>query len=136
MTAASNSPKIPPTSLPEDAAPLITERRAKLRFAVNIPVRYRTLGRKSITGEGTVVNMSSSGVLVLRPHRLNVNARLELRIEWPSMLNGQIELQLVAIGKVVRCDPSGFAAAFHRHQFRTVGRKKNSVLPQQKLAAD
>lgn len=71
--------------------------------------------------------MSSAGLLVLADHRTEVGAKIELNIEWPSMLDGQVPLQLVAVGKVVRCLESGFALAFTQYQFRTLSRKLQSV---------
>jgi hypothetical protein len=51
---------------------------------------------------------------------IDVNARLEMNIEWPSLLEGRIPLQLFAIGIVVRRGASDFAATFERYQFRTM----------------
>jgi hypothetical protein len=104
------------------------ERRLKIRYPVTLKVRYRTLGRSNrTTGLGRTVNMSSAGLLVLADHRTEVGAKIELNIEWPSMLDGQVPLQLVAVGKVVRCLESGFALAFTQYQFRTLSRKLQSV---------
>jgi hypothetical protein len=100
------------------------ERRTKIRYPVTLNVRYRTIGRSNrISGMGRTLNMSSGGLLVAADLRTEVGARLELNIEWPSMLDGMIPLQLVATGKIVRCLESGFAISFTRYQFRTMSRK-------------
>jgi PilZ domain len=100
------------------------ERRTKIRYPVTLNVRYRTIGRSNrISGMGRTLNMSSGGLLVAADQRTEVGARLELNVEWPSMLDGQIPLQLVAVGKVVRCLESGFAISFTQYQFRTLSRK-------------
>src|ERR1700730_6670436 len=79
------------------------ERRSKIRYPVTLNVRYRTLGRSHrISGMGRTLNMSSGGLLIDADQRTEVGARIELNIEWPSMLDGQIPLQLVAVGRVVR----------------------------------
>jgi hypothetical protein len=69
------------------------------------------------------MNMSSGGLLIAADQRTPLGSRIELNIEWPSMLDGQIPLQLVAVGKVVRSMESGFALSFTQYQFRTMSRK-------------
>src|ERR1035438_6450875 len=60
------------------------ERRSRVRFPLELHVRYRTLGRGcSFTGAGLVVNMSSTGVLIASQHEIDAGTRLELNIEWP-----------------------------------------------------
>lgn len=63
--------------------------------------------------------MSSGGVLVVSEHEISAGLELELNIEWPFLLDGRVPLQLVASGKVVRCDASSFALKVTSHQFRT-----------------
>jgi PilZ domain len=104
------------------------ERRSKIRYPVALNVRYHTIGKaRRISGIGRTVNMSSDGLLIATDQRTEVGARIELNIEWPSMLDGQIPLQLVATGKVVRCLAFGFAFSFTRYQFRTMSRKLQSI---------
>ena len=98
----------------------LTERRSKARYALVLNVRYRAFGPKPHSGVGQVVNLSSRGGLVVSRHELNVGEELEVQIEWPSPLDGEIPLQLVAVGIVVRCGTSRFAMRFRRYQFRTV----------------
>lgn len=96
------------------------ERRSKIRFPLELPVRYRTLTRgRALAGEGRVVNVSSAGVLVACRHQMEAGARMELDVEWPSLLDGRVPLQLVLVGQVVRCEASTLAVVLDRHQFRT-----------------
>jgi hypothetical protein len=44
-------------------------------------------------------------------------------MEWPALLDGVVEIVLVAIGQVVRARESSFALELSRHEFRTVKRK-------------
>jgi hypothetical protein len=67
--------------------------------------------------------MSSAGVLVASETQLRPGARVELSIEWPSLLDGQVPLQLVAAGTIVRCEASYFAVRLIRHQFRTTRKR-------------
>ena len=63
--------------------------------------------------------MSRSGVLVSCAHELSEGVRVELHIEWPSLLDGRVPLQVVTVGRVVRCEESGFAVVLAHYQFRT-----------------
>ena len=104
------------------------ERRSKTRYPIELSVKYRTLGRyHRLTGMGRTSNLSSSGMLIMTEQRMAVGARLELNIEWPSLLDGLIPLQVVAVGKVVRSSDCGFAFAFTQYQFRTLSRKLQST---------
>ena len=104
------------------------ERRSKIRFPLQLPVSYRTLGPGSTcSGEGWVVNMNRGGVLVSSRHETRVGARIELSIEWPSLLYGRVPLRFVTVGTVVRCDASNFAVMLVRYQFRTAKKKVTSI---------
>ena len=71
--------------------------------------------------------MSSAGVLVEYPHDLNMGARLELKIEIPQLLDGLVPLQIFMLGRVVRCEPSRFAIAVARYQYRTMSSTAGSI---------
>jgi hypothetical protein len=100
------------------------ERRSKLRFPVVMRVCYRTFEKGALrSGEGWVTNMSPNGVLISAKHEVSSGERMELNIEWPSLLHGEIPLRFVSAGEVVRCDASSFAVKLVGHQFRTAKRK-------------
>jgi hypothetical protein len=99
---------------------IVSERRSRVRYPLVLMVRYRTLGQRLHSGHGQAVNLSSGGALVSGQHELRVGTDLEVSIEWPTLLDGCVPLQLVAISSVVRCGPCCFAVSFRRHQFRTL----------------
>jgi hypothetical protein len=104
------------------------ERRSKIRYPVSLNVKYRTVGRSNrISGVGRTLNMSSGGLLIAADQRTEIGAKVELNVEWPSLLDGAIPLQLVAVGRVVRCLEAGFALSFTQYQFRTMSRKLQSI---------
>lgn len=104
------------------------ERRSKIRFPLELRVTYRTLGQGvPCAGEGWVVNMNRVGALVSSQHEIGVGTRMELSIEWPSLLYGRVPLRFVTVGTVVRCDASNFAVALARYQFRTAKKKVTSI---------
>ena len=104
------------------------ERRSRVRFPIELRVRYRTLGRGvPCAGEGWVVNMNRDGVLVSSPQEVSLGARMELSIEWPSLLHGRIPLRFVTVGTVVRRDASNFALTLARYHFRTAKKKVTAI---------
>ena len=84
-------------------------------------VRYRVLNKRGgeEAGEGSTINMSSSGVLFTSKHLLLPGRRLELSISWPAQLNNQVPLKLVARGRVVRCEAGTAALEIQQYEFRT-----------------
>jgi hypothetical protein len=106
------------------------ERRAKARYPVELRVRYRTLGKKHLAaGIGLTKNMSSHGVLIASRCDLPLGTLVEVSIDWPALLDGAVQLQLVSVGKVVRCEKSSFAVALEKHEYRTMRRWSKAVAP-------
>ena len=102
----------------------VLERRSKVRFPLELRVRYRSLARRCpAEGTGVVMNMSRSGVLVSSDHAISEGVRVELNIEWPSLLDGRVPLQVVTVGRVVRCEPSRFAVVLARINSGLRGRR-------------
>jgi c-di-GMP-binding flagellar brake protein YcgR len=103
------------------------ERRDKSRYPLELNARYQTLGTSaSVSGVGKTVNISSGGMLVACRSNLAEGVRLRVTIEWPSLLNGDIPLQLITIGTVVRREELGLVISFESYQFRTMGRARQS----------
>ena len=101
--------------------PIPAERRVKVRYPLDLSVRFRYFHAGSrFSGAGLTVNLSSGGALVASKHRTHVGVLVEMSMEWPSMLDGRVSLQLIAVGRVVRIGPSLFAVSFERHEFRTM----------------
>ena len=103
----------------------VQDRRSKVRFPLELRVRYRSLARRCpAAGTGVVMNISRSGVLISCAHAISEGVRIELNIEWPSLLDGRVPLQVVTVGRVVRCEPSSFAVVMARYQFRTTKKRE------------
>jgi hypothetical protein len=97
------------------------ERRLKARYPVQLVARYRTLDRTDeLAGVGTTVNMSSTSLLVRCPHNIPFGAQMEVLVNWPSLLESTVPLQLVTSGRVIRSERSSFVIEFARYQFRTM----------------
>jgi hypothetical protein len=97
------------------------ERRSKSRFPLHLGVRYRILsGGPSLIGEGRTVNMSSRGLLIATEEaKLNAGTRLQIIVDWPSLLHGITPLQLIVSCRVIRCMPEEFAVELDQYQFKT-----------------
>lgn len=103
---------------------MFTERRSAVRYPIVLNARYQTLRKRSrCCGIGRTVNISSHGFLIASEDNIPVGVRLEVYVEWPALLDGAIELLLVATGRVVRARDASFALEFSQHEFRTTKRK-------------
>jgi hypothetical protein len=100
---------------------LALERRSKARYPVVLNVRYRTIANgPALAGVGRTLNVSSRGLLIACEEPLvEDGSRLQVALEWPSMLNGITPLQLIAVCRVTRCQSEVFAVQLERYQFRT-----------------
>jgi hypothetical protein len=100
------------------------DRRLKVRYPVRLQARYRSLNQQDqISGVGLTVNMSSSGLLVTCQHKVPSGSQMEVLMEWPSLLDSTVPLQLVTSGRVIRSQPSSFVIEFATYQFRTMRTK-------------
>jgi hypothetical protein len=123
-------PQFPPVL--GDSRP-VGERRFAARYPVELTVRFRSLSARSrFSGVGRVVNASRGGVLVVSEDEVDLNALVEMLLDWPCLLDGRIPLQLFAAGRVIRRGTSDFVATIERYEFRT---KSNSSLTADLLAA-
>jgi PilZ domain-containing protein len=97
------------------------ERRQSDRFPIAREVRYRTLNKRGSdeSGDGTTINISSSGVLFTSSHILLPGRRMELSISWPAQLDNKCALKLVARGRVVRFEQGRAAIEIQKYEFRT-----------------
>ena len=71
------------------------------RLKVDSPVRYRAKST-STWYEGTVDNISQSGVLFSGEHNFPVNTLLELIFEMPKEISGQKDANILCQGRVIR----------------------------------
>ena len=70
-------------------------------------------------GSGLTINVSSSGLSFTSDRPLSIGQRLDLSVDWPVRLRGDIQLQLVLSGVVVRTTGVVTALRIERHEFRT-----------------
>ena len=71
------------------------------RLRLDLPVRYR--GKNLSTWhEGTIQNISQSGVLLRGPQQLPVNALVEMIFEMPEQISGQKNSNVLCQGRLIR----------------------------------
>ena len=98
-----------------------SDRRAGVRFPVNLEVQYSVEGCRGPveTGSGRTIDVSSSGLSFTADRPLSIGQKLDLSIDWPARLDDDVQLQVVVSGVVVRTDGAVIALRIERHEFRT-----------------
>jgi len=94
------------------------------RLKLNSPVRYR--GKNLSTWyEGTIQNISQSGVMFFGPQQLPANALVEMIFEMPEEISGQKNSSVLCQGRLIRvkdavensADAFGLAASILDYKF-------------------
>jgi hypothetical protein len=92
------------------------------RLSLQLPVRYRAKGLGT-WHEGTVENLSQSGVLFRGPQQLPANTLVEMVFEMPEEISGQKNSSVLCQGRITRGktlrDPEwvGLAASILDYKF-------------------
>jgi len=69
-------------------------------------------------GEVVTSDISGSGLLVQSTEILPVGERIELRMDWPTPLNGRYPLQLVVDGEVLAITTRGTVIGVTQYEYR------------------
>jgi hypothetical protein len=79
------------------------EGRQNFRYRLDLSVRFGSpRAEPGLSDDGTVVNISSGGILVTSGEQPPVGELVEMRIEWPSLLDGRLPLRPIATARVLR----------------------------------
>ena len=98
------------------------DRRADRRYACELLLHcwFRS-GGTQCTGSGQTKDLGRKGICFTAdnppPHATDV----ELRIEWPFLLQDVCPLELRVWGRVLRSDDQGTVVRMSRYEFRTCG---------------
>ena len=103
---------------------LPADRRSASRFPIPQEVQYKTVETRgtAVQGSGKVLDISSRGVRFTTEAMLPLGAGVQMSIAWPVSLSGGTALQLVVLGRVVRCGSNDAAVVIEKYEFRTRGR--------------
>jgi hypothetical protein len=98
-----------------------------------LEVRYSVLHRCAPveTGSGQIIDLSSSGLRFAAQRPLEPGLKLDVAINWPVLLDGRIQLQLIVTGVVVWSSGTETALRIQRHDFRTRRVGVKAVSPQE-----
>lgn len=104
--------------LPRDES---SERRASVRFPLSLDLRYVVLGDGAPRerGSGRVIDLSSAGLSFTAERPLLIGRKVDVSLDWPVLLDGGVQLQLIMSGRVIRSNGSAVALKIERHEFRT-----------------
>ncbi|MFN7994589.1 MAG: PilZ domain-containing protein [Bryobacteraceae bacterium] len=107
------------------------DRRSRRRFQLEQQVLYTYVAadRQSCKGDGKTLDISSSGVRFTTGSSLNIGQNVELRLEWPALLDNRCPIKLVIRGYVVRADASSAVITVRDYEFRTRGLQPEGVAP-------
>ena len=99
---------------------MMQERRVAGRYAIERDVRWKLRSKKSreAPASGRTVNISSSGVLFSTSTSPVPGSIIEVAISWPVAVDGDVELQLIARGRLTRCHDGLAAIHFQQREFR------------------
>src|ERR1022692_2675732 len=99
------------------------DRRLDRRYHLQLELKWKLIRRRRIldTGTGRTMDVSSGGICFDAGRSLPEGLNVELSISWPVLLRNLAPMQLVAIGKIVRCNGRRVAMQTVQHEFRTAG---------------
>jgi hypothetical protein len=109
---------------PVDGSDIIGgERRKDRRYHLQLELKWKLIRRRRLldTGTGRTIDVSSGGIRFDAGRHLPEGLNVELSISWPVLLRNVAPMQMVASGKIVRCDGREVAMQTVQHEFRTAG---------------
>jgi hypothetical protein len=98
------------------------DRRADRRYVFEMPLRffYKSDGSQC-AGSGHTEDLGRKGIRFSSDDPPPLDADLELRIEWPFLLQNVCPLELRVWGRVLRSDSRGTVVRMTRYEFHTCG---------------
>ena len=106
-----------------------SERRKKMRFAIQRDLRYKLLEPSGVnsTGCGHTINMASGGVAFSAEDELKPGGLIELSISWPALLDENCPVALIIFGRLVRSDGQMSVCTVERYEYRTQARSVRPI---------
>jgi len=97
------------------------ERRVKTRYGLSLELSYCVLGgaRSGEGGKGRSVDVSSAAIRFAAERPLANGLGMEIVVEWPTLLDGRVPLQLIATGLVIRTHGREVVVKIERYVFKT-----------------
>jgi hypothetical protein len=86
------------------------ERRRAHRVPVDCPIRYVTAAQ--VAGVGHTIDLSANGISFTTEVHLAAEEQVTLHIAWPIRLEGDVPVELRALGRLVRAEDMKAAMEF------------------------
>ena len=109
--------------MPADSRP-IQAIRVDRHYPIALPLRYSAQRRKTPYAQGTgqTLAIGSASVLFVAGEPLVAGTSVELTLDWPARLAGQVPLQLRIKGKIYQIEEQLALMHIAGYEFRTVAR--------------
>jgi len=99
-----------------------SDRRAARRYQCEMPLRFSChSGGTQYTGCGRTADLGRREVRFVSDNPPPHGTEVELRIEWPFLLQDVCPLELQVWGRVVRSDEHGTVVRISEYEFHTCG---------------
>jgi hypothetical protein len=95
------------------------ERRASPRYRRTLVVRYKQPNRPGPPETGRIIDLSRSGWRFTAERPLQAGLRLDVFLDWPVLLDGGVQLRLIAWGVVAWTNGTETALRIERREYRT-----------------
>ena len=108
------------------------DRRSCVRYPLTLKLRYSVSNGRgpAATGAGRLIDLSNSGLRFVAPEFLEPGLKLDISIDWPILLDGRVQLQLIVTGVVVWSSATETALKIEQHDFRTRSVRPKTRSPQ------
>lgn len=98
------------------------DRRTDKRYTFEMPMLYLYQRGDSVClGSGQTMDLGRKGIRFASDDPLPRDVEVELRVEWPFLLQQVCPLELRIWGRVLRSDSEGTVVRTSKYEFRTVG---------------
>jgi hypothetical protein len=99
-------------------SPAQQERRSALRYTIAAPLEYQHGGVSSqLVCSGTLVNLSTTGVLLQTSAPLPVGLEVEIFLPWPLQKARTLAIEVYISGRVVRNEIPYVAVEVDHYEF-------------------
>lgn len=99
------------------------DRRADRRYDFEMPLQFLCDGQLQSGGSGYTKDLCRKGILFVSDNPPPADTDVELRIEWPFLLQNVCPLELLVRGRVLRSDRRGTVIRMKTYEFRTCGNR-------------
>jgi hypothetical protein len=106
------------------------DRRSLRRYESQLPMRFEEEGQRGLPrGSGITADFSRKSLRFQTEDPPAMNASVEIRVEWPFLLQGVCGLELVVRGPVISASKRGIVVRIASYEFQTCGERSFTEAP-------